>query len=326
MLAALSSISLGLVHHFKAGGVVINEHVLSREETARHVETFGRWFDFIHLRDLPERLHRRYKKPFCLLTFDDGKRNNVTVVAPELQRLGVPAVFFVVSRALDRGTPFWFDRYEALRRKLGALPFGLQPHIVKQLPYAMLTDRVERACSQHGIEVDLNDDNIRPMTWEDARSLYRRGFTIGAHGTTHAIMTRETKPDACENISKSIARVTEETGEPCSSFAFPNGNYTAELAQHAIRCGVQTVMTTEPTWMDHAFPLWRVPRLQFFGTDSRTKIELKTAVAATGRILSNPDGTGRVYCAINRLARTRPKDFLSPFEKEKLPRPNHNFE
>jgi hypothetical protein len=62
-------------------------------------------------------------------------------------------------------------------------------------------------------------------------------------------------------------------------------------------------MTTEPTWVDSSFPLWRLPRLQIFGYDSPGKIRLKAAVAALGFILKNPDGTGHLYRAINRIAR-----------------------
>jgi Polysaccharide deacetylase len=126
---------------------------------------------------------------------------------------------------------------------------------------------------------------------------------MGAHGHTHAILTRETKAAAFESIEKSIARVSEEIGDPCSSFAFPNGNYTAELAQHAIRCGAKTIMTTEPLWVDEGFALWRLPRLQFFGDDSPGKIKLKAAVAATGLFLKNPDGTKHAYRRMHRVAR-----------------------
>jgi hypothetical protein len=62
------------------------------------------------------------------------------------------------------------------------------------------------------------------------------------------------------------------------------------------------VMTTEPTWADEKSSLWRLPRLQFFGADSPGQIKLKTAVAAAGLILNNPDGTGRTYRAMNRVA------------------------
>jgi peptidoglycan/xylan/chitin deacetylase (PgdA/CDA1 family) len=303
MLDVLGSLSLGLVQRCKTGGVIVNEHTLDREETRRHVEVLGRSFDFIQLNELPERLHRHSKRPFCLLTFDDGKRSNATQVAPELEKLGVPAVFFVVSSSLGCQTPLWFDRQRALRKKLGAVPPGLELNTLKQLPYDLLVDRIERACSQYGVEADLDDDHVGLMTWEQARSLHQRGFSIGAHGLTHAILTRETKLAAFENIERSIARVREEIDAPCSSFAFPNGNYTAELAQHAIRCGVKMAMTTEPTWADASSALWRLPRLQFSATDSPGKIKLKIAVAASGSILKNPDGTGKTYRQINRLAK-----------------------
>jgi len=303
MLDAIGTISLALASRFKSGGVIVNEHTLDGVQTRRHVEVLGRWFDFIHLKDLAERVRRRWKKPFCLLTFDDGKRSNATAVAPELERLGVPAVFYVVSGSLDEQAPLWFDRYRALLKNLGTPPDGLSLQLLKRLPYAQLMERVERACSRYGIDADLADDNVGLMTWDQARDLNRRSFSIGAHGHTHAILTRETKPAAFESIEKSIAKVSEEIGERCTSFAFPNGNYTAELARHAVSCGATTVMTTEPTWVDESVALWRLPRLQFFGDDSPGKIKLKTALAATGAILKNPDGTGNDYRAINRIAR-----------------------
>ena len=303
MLSVLGSGTLALTCRLKAGGLIVNEHVLDRDETRRHVHVLGRWFDFIGLDELPRCLDRRGKRPFCLLTFDDGKRSNATAVAPELERLGVPAVFFLVASFIGGGTPLWFDRYRALRARLGTPPFGLSRRIVKQLPHEMLLERLARACARYGVEADLTDDDVLPMTWDEARGLHRRGFRIGAHGFTHAIMTRESRADAMENIAKGIARVGAEIGTPCTSFAFPNGNYTAELARHAVRCGATTVMTTEPTWADRRVPLWRLPRVQLCGSDSREKIELKIALAATGRILANPDGTGRVYARINRRAR-----------------------
>jgi len=324
MLNAIGTISLALVQHFKTGGVIVNEHTLNPEQTRRHVEVFGRWFDFIAMNELPERLKRRGNRPFCLLTFDDGKRSNATMVAAELEKLGVPAVFFVVASSIGCQTPLWFDRYKALRKKLVTVPPDLELQVLKQLPYGLLVERMERACAQYSVEADLGDDDVAVMTWEQVRSLHKRGFSIGAHGFTHAILPRETKPAALENIEKSIAKVREEIGAPCTSFAFPNGNYTAELAQHAVRCGVKMVMTTEPTWVDESFPLWRLPRLQVFGGDSPGKIKLKTAVAASGLILNNPDGTGKTYRVINRLARRR--DSCNPIahETDRLPVKSHS--
>ena len=89
----------------KPTGVIINEHTLTASQTRLHVETLSRWFDFIHYDELLDRISRPRSRPFCLLTFDDGKRSNATITAPELERLGVPAVFYVPTRFLTDGFP-----------------------------------------------------------------------------------------------------------------------------------------------------------------------------------------------------------------------------
>ncbi len=301
MLSEIGSAAMALAARVKDGGLIVNEHTLTREQTRVHVDALGRWFDFIHLDELPNRLARPRQRPFCLLTFDDGKLSNATVAARELERLGVPACFFVVSDFIGGKAPLWFDLYNLLK-KGEPLPSGLSPRAVKQLPYDLLAERIERVCRERGISADLEDEDVAPMTWDHVRDLHARGFGVGAHGATHAILTRETKEDAFLNIARSMARVSAEIGEPCASFAFPNGNYTAELAKHAVACGARMVMTTEPTWADARFPLWRLPRVQLFGCQDRGTIQLKVAVSAAGCILKNGDGTGRIYRTIHRRA------------------------
>lgn len=276
-------------------GVIINEHWLPAEETRAHVEWVGRRFDLIHHDELAARLRRPRARPFCLLTFDDGKRSNATETAPELARLGVPAVFYVTTGFIGGSRPLWFDRLAALVRALGRAPVGLDASTLKRLPLATIEERLERACAEHRVVVDASDDRVAPMSWDDVRSLRRRGFTIGAHGVHHTVLTSEHLADALAEIAGSLAHVARELGEPCRSFAFPNGNYTPLLARHARDCGAETVMTTEPTWVGPAAQLWRLPRVQLFPGTTRARIELKLVVAATGWLLANPDGTGRRY-------------------------------
>ena len=302
MITPTGALLAAATSRHRRGGVIVNEHTLDAVETRKHVDGLGRWFDFVQEREVPERLERPGRRPFCLLTFDDGKRQNATETAPALERLGVPAVFYVVARFLDGGEPLWFDDYEALVEALGAPPRGLERSTVKQLPFAILMERLERALAVHGVRADRTSDEVRAMSWDDARRLHERGFAIGAHSLHHAILPRETTADALADVRESIAAVTEQLGVPCRTFAFPNGNYTAQLARCALDCGVETVMTTEPMWVDRSFPHWRLPRIQLFPGQSRAKIEAKLALAAAGA-LANPDGTGRVYRRVVRAAR-----------------------
>jgi peptidoglycan/xylan/chitin deacetylase (PgdA/CDA1 family) len=217
----------------------------------------------------------------------------------------VPAVFYVPTRFIGDRIPLWFDAYRVLLSALGRPPAGLEPEVVRQIPFDVLTARLEQVCSEHGIAPDPENDDIRLMSWDEARELARRGFTIGAHGLRHAILTLETDRVARAEIAESITEVTRHLDAPCESFAFPNGNYTPRLAQYAQQCGARTVMTTEPTWTGRQTALWRLPRVQLFGEFSRAKIELKLALAATGWLLSNPDGTGRAYRRKPAVSRSR---------------------
>lgn len=277
-----------------AAGVIVNEHTLDEAAVRRHVDVLGRTFEFIHHDDLLDRLSRRRPRPFCLVTFDDGKRSGYTQAAPELERLGVPAVFYLATGFVGGDAPLWFDRYEALLAALGFAPPGLDRDTVIRLPLEDVVRRLDRACDLYGVFVDMNDDDIAPMQWGEARDLARRGFTIGAHGVTHAVLTRERTGESLREIGQSMADVSRELGVPCRTFAFPNGNYTERLVRHAVACGAETVMTTEPMWVDgHARP-WQLPRVQLFAGQGTVRIALKLA-AASRQLLVNPDGTGRAY-------------------------------
>src|SRR5580692_11063470 len=119
MSRVVTSFFLALASKLKGGGVIINGHTLTRSQTRLQLETLGRWFDFIGLEELPVRLNRAPGRPFCLLTFDDGKRNNFTEIAPELERARVPAVFYVTTEPLSSGACLWFDQRSQLITHLG---------------------------------------------------------------------------------------------------------------------------------------------------------------------------------------------------------------
>jgi peptidoglycan/xylan/chitin deacetylase (PgdA/CDA1 family) len=301
-----------LACRLKRGGVILNYHTLSAEQTRQQVELWGRHFEFIHHDELNQRLERPASKPFCLLTFDDGKKSNATETAPVLARLGVPAVFYVVTKFTSGELPWlWFDNYRAFLKELGACPQGLEPQKLKRLPHHERLARLEDAYRAHGFRPVPDGESVAAMNWDEARRLHRQGHAIGAHSETHAILTTLPAGEAQGEIARSIAAVGEEIGAPCASFAFPNGNYTDELARYALGCGVPTVMTTDPTWAGRAGQPWRLPRVQIYETQSLSRHKLKVFLASFGRLLGNPDGTGRQYVKAARSGRQALRDIHS---------------
>ncbi len=134
MFHFVASFFLALACRLSRGGIIVNGHTLTRSQTRLQLETLGRWFDFIRLEELPSRLLQPARRPFCLLTFDDGKRSHFTEIAPELELRRVPAVFYVTTEPLSTGICMWFDRRDQLVRQLGHCPSGLEIETLKSCP------------------------------------------------------------------------------------------------------------------------------------------------------------------------------------------------
>ena len=78
------------------------------EDFRRQIVHLKRLFHFISWRDV-QRPGSIWSRRSLLLTFDDGLRNNATIVAPMLRELSVPAVFFVSSRHFGGQEVLWFS-------------------------------------------------------------------------------------------------------------------------------------------------------------------------------------------------------------------------
>ncbi len=280
----------------KHGGLILNYHTLSAAEMGAQIELWGAHFDFVGHDELTRRAANPGRKPFCLITFDDGKKSNLTEAAPVLAKYGVPAVFYIVTKFTDGELPaLWFDKYQAFRKEVGEAAGGLKGEELKRLPHAERSRLLEDAYRRHGFEVRFEDDDRTALTWDEVKELRKQGHTIGAHSSTHSILTTLPPAEAKAEIDQSMARVREQMGEPCVSFAFPNGNHTEALARYAVERGAETVMTTDPTWVGPADEPWRMPRVQLHPTQSFSWQQLKVFAASFGCLLRSQDGTGLRY-------------------------------
>lgn len=78
---------------------------------ARYCEFFQRHFRVVPLRELVSLLERGVTPQRELaITFDDGYRDNFENAVPVLERTGLPATFFVVSRWIGTHVVPWWDR------------------------------------------------------------------------------------------------------------------------------------------------------------------------------------------------------------------------
>ncbi len=278
-----------------ARGILMNNHTQDARQIRTQVEAIAPFFEFIGYDELAPRLHSSPgTKPFCLMTFDDGAAINATETAPELLRLGVPAVFYIVTSAMGGKRAYWFARLAALRKATNPeeLP-GLAAF--KAMPWRSRDRELDRLCNAYGVDADVSDPTARGMLWEDAARLQKEGFEIGSHTTDHAILTVESDAEAKRQVVESAAAMGQHGLGPCRTFAFPNGNATRALVEMIQRVGLESTVTTAPTWIRKRDALSALPRLYLKERAAPSHIHTKLLAARTGFALKNPNGEGFGY-------------------------------
>jgi peptidoglycan/xylan/chitin deacetylase (PgdA/CDA1 family) len=101
------------------------------------------------------------------------------------------------------------------------------------------------------------------IEWTQAMEFSRRGFEIGAHGVTHADLTRLDFDRACREVDDSKRTIEDRLGSPVVSFAAPYGRITPELRAHAsqsFQCAVGTRMATATAVSDR----YDLPRIDMW--------------------------------------------------------------
>jgi peptidoglycan/xylan/chitin deacetylase (PgdA/CDA1 family) len=256
------------------------------EPTAAEFEARMRWaaanFDVLPLLTAARALRedRLPKRALCI-TFDDGYADNYELALPILQRLGLPATFFVATGYLDGGCMFNDVVIEALRSvpgpdlDLGDLMLGRHPvasaeqrrlaiaRILKRLRYWRPIRRQEaarRIAERAGVGVPTN----LMMSSAQVRALAAAGMAIGAHTVTHPILAEIELDLARKEITDGRTRLEEIIGAPVRLFAYPNGNpqrdYRREHAMLVRELGFDAAVSTAWGAARAGCDLYQIPR------------------------------------------------------------------
>ena len=245
----------------------------------QQMDWLRRGFNVLPLRDALDRLyHGKLPAGALCVTFDDGYRDNATNALPVLQRLGVPATFFVTTRYLDGGL-MWNDRIiEAVRcwarTDLDLTRYGLNPmkfehsrastaeHLLDRIKYFPYDRREE-------IATDLYERSGAPsvqmmLTADDIQRLHQAGMEIGGHTVSHPILTAIDDKHARREIFDNKTTLETIIGTPIKTFAYPNGrpgqDYDARHVALVRESGFAHALTTAPGTAQATTEGWQIPR------------------------------------------------------------------
>ena len=260
----------------------------------RQMAYLRKHFHLLALDDLRRHILNRIPFPpnSCLVTFDDGWKDNYSHAYPVLNRYEVPAVVFLSVGHIGTRKRFWQERIfnalcgirEAARRnpdfpardrhipegikvgELAAWPEGKfreevrkQIRTLKKFPLSRIEPIVEGLAECAG--TPPHDEGESFLSWEDVLTMSRGGVDFGSHGMGHEILTNISPEEVREELRTSKAIIEERIQKSVHAFSYPNGDHDPAVRKCVRECGFQIAFGTSRGFAgaeDDPFTLKRV--------------------------------------------------------------------
>jgi peptidoglycan/xylan/chitin deacetylase (PgdA/CDA1 family) len=211
----------------------------------------------------------------CLVTFDDGWRDNVEHALPILRATDMPATVFVAVDYIGSQTCFWQERlnrllFRAARqggepRRLAETHVGAGAHSADDRELRRRTraavSRMKKTCGESQIaefeaaldralsdagagKASWGDDAF--MNWKQVVELTRDSrVSAAAHGCSHTPLTALDPQTLSAELTTSRRRIGEELGREVDAIAYPNGNYDDAVIAGTRAAGYRIGFTTD---------------------------------------------------------------------------------
>lgn len=172
------------------------------------------------------------------VTFDDAYRSVIELGLPILERLGLPATVFAPTDFIGSERPM---KWLGIDQWLGG------PH----------------------------ESELMPMSWGELQALAEAGWEIGSHTGSHPHLTQIDDDTLTDELTRSKAACEDHLGIPCTSLAYPYGDFDARVVKMTASAGYRTAATL-PSRQHEREPL-RWPRVGVYYGDDDRRFRLKVS-------------------------------------------------
>ena len=174
------------------------------------------------------------------VTFDDAYRSVIELARPILDRHGFPGTVFVPTSYMDIEGPMAWD---GIDEWLGG-------------PY---------------------EDELRPMSWGQLRSLADAGWEIGSHTLTHPRLPALDDDALRSELVDSRRECARRMERDCTSIAFPYGEFDSRVIDEAKQAGYSAAaMLSDRLERTSRF---ECPRIGVYQVDGRRAFRIKVSPA-----------------------------------------------
>lgn len=199
--------------------------------------------------------NKPFPKNSCLITFDDGWRDNYTNAFQILKKYSVPAMIFITTDYIGTNRIFWHERLcNILTRvdynsnKLSGIESKWPSNILERISNIikapehqrrpLINDLVEFIKSYSLDEInnlirelealfEVIEKDIQPtmLSWEQVEEMFQNNISFGSHTKSHAILMQVSENEIVKELRESKNIIENKLGKPVYFVAYPNGNY-----------------------------------------------------------------------------------------------------
>lgn len=270
--------------------------VVDRETFARHMEILTRHFAVLSIEEFADRMehHIPFDDSSCLITFDDGWRDNFTHALPILQRYSLPALVFLPVNFIGGRRLFWQEHLthltfqavmqvrrdprqcERFRKPLSAVRLDSVLDLSDHDPRPAIMEAVRRQkglaasviettlailTDELGVRVEESEGLDGFLDWEQVESMSRQRIAFGGHGAEHRLLTLVSANEARDEIRTAKNVIDGRLQESVPTFSYPNGNYSPDVVNLVKESGCRIAFTTRPGFVkcdDDRFTVRRI--------------------------------------------------------------------
>lgn len=223
------------------------------------------------------------KRPFAVVTFDDGYKGNLECVLPIMESLGLPFLVYVATQAIIENNLYWYDQIinllsvnEDMHHSIEQggkaedfkIPYNASDNarwvatqrLLSRLKLMPPTDRKTEVTRIKDGRKE-NTSVLQMLTEQDLKRLAQSSsVSIGAHTHRHELLDQLTPQEVMETLQTSNDHVTRITGCRPKHFAYPNGNFNQWVVTQVQEAGYETAVTTVRGYWDHKDSALLIPR------------------------------------------------------------------
>jgi peptidoglycan/xylan/chitin deacetylase (PgdA/CDA1 family) len=244
-------------------------------DLAAQLELIGRSFAFVSRDELLAAVTGETALPerTCVVTFDDGLRCQLELALPVLDRLGIPAIFFVAGKPLAEERVLYVHKVHALRERLpdaellrlaGAADVSAEvasehyryddpdaARLKYLLNMALPLDEREQVVGTAFADVFPDEGAFARelyMSRDDVARLERARGAIGSHSYGHEPLARLDDDALDRDLEAVAALLGEVTGSRPRTLSYPHGTASTvdvRVARRAHAAGFRAAFTME---------------------------------------------------------------------------------